>query len=219
MNTVKFNHRRTQTRLLKRREGIRKDRARVLIVCEGSKTEPNYFNALRIELELSRENIEICEAKTDSGQRASDPINIVKYALQKSNNSYDHVYCVFDKDRHTNYADALLLIKKSHIKGISIHAITSVPCFEYWILLHFEHTSRPYRTKGKKSPSEQLVSEIKNNWIKNYSKGHKTIFDDTKKHLDIAITRAKRVQQTQAANDTDNPSTKVHELVEFLRAN
>ena len=71
---------------------------RVLIVCEGTKTEPAYFNQIRNKLELSTANVEVTPADR------SDPMSIVRYAkdLQKisarQGNRYDHIYCVFDRD-------------------------------------------------------------------------------------------------------------------------
>ena len=46
----------------------------VLIVCEGAKTEPSYFTALKKELRLSSTNIHICGKECGSA-----PINVVDY--------------------------------------------------------------------------------------------------------------------------------------------
>jgi hypothetical protein len=183
----------------------------VLIACEGSKTEPNYFKGLREYLKLNPANIVIKPYSL-----GSDPVSIIKFTLKEhKRDDYDHIYCVFDKE-HTNYQCALDKIKSlAEKKEIPIHAIASVPCFEYWLLLHYEDTSRPFHQKGSKSVGDQLKSALKK-YIKNYHEANKDVFEITRPHLKQAITRAKRIDKAHARNDTDNPSTKVYQLVEYL---
>jgi hypothetical protein len=97
----------------------------VLIVCEGEKTEPNYFEELRDALHLSTANIEVV------GECGSAPINVVDAAIAKynKNTDYDLMYCVFDKDRHPSYKQALQKIKETRLKkGGELHAII-IPLF------------------------------------------------------------------------------------------
>lgn len=193
-----------------RNPGHRQPCALVLIVCEGKKTEPNYFKGLRDDLQLT--NIKITNCPT-----GTDPMSIVDYALElySKDYDYDNIYCVFDKE-HNNYQVALDKIHAHYQNGIPIYAITSVPCFEYWLLLHFIDSSRPYKPVGKKSAGDQLVSAVKK-YIPDYHKGHKSIFDITKHNLNIAVTRAKKIEKLQRSNRSDNPSTKVYQLVTYLQ--
>jgi len=46
-----------QANKMKRKLGARKGADRILIVSEGSKTEPKYFNEIRVDLRLSTANI------------------------------------------------------------------------------------------------------------------------------------------------------------------
>ncbi len=195
---------------LQRRTIHREQYAVVLIVCEGSKTEPYYFAGLCKELGLNRANIVIQHCKS-----GSDPVSIVKYAIEEYNKhkDYDQVYCVFDKE-HANYQEALDKIDVLRNK-LPIHAIQSVPCFEYWLLLHFDDTSKPYQQKGNKSAGDQLKSELKK-YIKNYHESDKDVFEKTKMLLSLAINRAKKIDKLQEKNGTDNPSTKIYRLVEYL---
>lgn len=205
-----FKRKKRKASDFRREENKRQPYDRVLIVCEGSKTEPNYFKSLRDDLRLSTVNIEICGCPS-----GHDPISIVDFALANYRNAdYDRVYCVFDKE-YSNYQEALGKIKIEHQRGILIYAIPSVPCFEYWFLLHFIESTKPYSQKGKKSAADQLVSELKHH-LKDYSKGDGLVFAKIKHLLQEAIVRAKRVYKSQQENGTDNPSTKVHELVEYL---
>lgn len=185
----------------------------VLIVCEGKKTEPYYLEELREELQLNSANVKVVG-------RGTDPLSLVNYALNEfdNNKDYDQIYCVFDKDQHTNYQDALYKITSCRTRKtnkIPIHAITSVPCFEYWLLLHFVDTASPY-VKTNKSVGDQVLSQIKEH-IRDYKKGQKNIFSLTKDKLETAISRARKIDDQQRGNKTDNPSTKIYDLVEYLK--
>lgn len=195
---------------LKREKSKREPYDTVLIVCEGEKTEPNYLKGLCDELKLNTANIKLLGLGVD-------PLNIVDYALESNRSqSYDRIYCVFDKDQHSRYEKALLKVESESKNGVSIFSIASVPCFEYWLLLHFEHTSKPYSSVGDRTAAACLKNQIKK-YIPNYSEGHKSIFELTKKKLPLAIKRAKIINQNQRVQ-VDNPSTNFHELVEYLQA-
>jgi len=104
----------------------RKINSKILIICEGKKTEPIYFRGLKDHFRLNGVNIEI----TGEGV---NPRKIVKrakdfhYREKKSGDSYDKVYCVFDKDRHTDYQEALNQIGTIN----DFEALTSVPAELY----------------------------------------------------------------------------------------
>ena len=121
-----------------RRQGQRQPRAVTLIVCEGQ-TERTYFEALRRRLRLTHAEILF---PVPAG---SAPINVVDHAIEKAKESggYDFIYCVFDRDRHESFHRALNKLR-DNAKRHPLHAIVSIPCFEYWILLHFENTDAPF---------------------------------------------------------------------------
>lgn len=205
-----------QAKDLKRRQAKRAPYEKVLIVCEGEKTEPNYFRELRDHNRLNTANVVV------SGDCASAPIRVVEEAkrlyreAQRKGDSYDRVYCVFDKDTHDTYERALDTIRSATPKGV-FYAITSVPCFEFWLLLHFVYTTQPfYGIAGGKSAGEQVVDEL-NNYIPGYAKGDEGYFDALIEGLPRAIQNSRRVREEGQRIGTDNPSTLVHELVEYLQ--
>ena len=146
----------------------------VLIVCEGGKTEPNYFQEIRDDFKLSTANIRIV-----GDQCGSSPRNVVGFALSEHRKTkrYNRIFCVFDKDRHPTYNEALDKIRKVKLsKGASIQAITSVPCFEIWFLLHFKYTSKPFDSSGiKGSICEAVLKELKRH-LPGYEKGAGHLF-------------------------------------------
>lgn len=201
-------------RELARKKESRASYERVLIVCEGSKTEPNYFCELVNFLELNSANIEI------DGDCDSSPASVVKYARQryledkKMGNGFDKVFCVFDKDSHDTYSVALTVIKSMKPKDV-FASINSVPCFEYWLLLHFEFTTKPFEADGNGSSCANLIDALKK-YLPDYAKGDKNIYSDLSGQIEQAIAYSKRALKQAKENATDNPTTNVHELVEYL---
>lgn len=205
-----------QYRDLERQKAKRAPYERILIVCEGGKTEPIYLKGLVKEYGLNTANVEI------TGDCGSAPINVVDYAYllykkdKKSGSPYDIVYCVFDKDTHDSYHQAINKINGLNPKNI-FKAIKSIPCFEYWILQHFASTTRAFVSAGNKSPCDCVLHEV-NKYLPSYQKGaiDSNAFNQLLTNTQTAINNSKQsIQQAKLAN-TDNPSTEVHILVEFL---
>ena len=189
---------------------------RILIVCEGQKTEPYYLAGLRKELRLNPVNIVIADKRT-----GLDPKKLVEYALEefKRDSDFNHVFCVFDRDKHDTYHAALDIIRTKRLNGVAkLHPITSIPCFEVWILLHFIYTTAPFQAAAKDSNCALVVRELrKEGLIPGYDKGAKDVFGLVAERLDDAIANAKKLERHHDGIDKDNPSTKVYELVEHLR--
>jgi hypothetical protein len=70
--------------------------------------------------------------------------------------SFDQVYCVFDRDRHTTFDAAVQRTKDLSAAGKPLLAITSTPCFEVWLLLHFCYSDQPFHPIGRKSVGDQV---------------------------------------------------------------
>lgn len=211
-----FHKRKAKNAKSLQRKGARRAAyKKILIVCEGEKTEPNYFEGVREYYALNTVNVEV------RGDCGSDPISIVSFAKQRyreekdAGDPFDQIYCVFDKDGHATYARAIDALSSSTPKD-TYFTINSVPSFEYWLLLHFVYSTRPYTALPGNSSGNQVLTELKN-YIPDYEKGRHTIFSDLTEQLEQAKNYAKRALQESERNQTDNPSTRVHELVEVLQ--
>ena len=138
---------------LRRRVVNRQPNKRILIVCEGKETERRYFDDF-----VSRLDLKAVEVEVHGGQDGSAPINVVDYAARKAlseglpeDGGYEFVFCVFDRDSHESYERAKSKIhdlSKSKFPGSYFEAITSIPCFELWIILgiHASHFQRQRRS-------------------------------------------------------------------------
>lgn len=184
---------------------------RVLIVCEGKKTEPNYFNELINHYKLNTANVQIDKAEGSSPKNVLESAEKYAKKATKEGNAYDRIYCVFDKDNHNTYQQTVNKIEKKK----DFYACVSVPCFEYWLLLHFEYKTSPYHASGNKSICAQVIKDLKAH-IPNYEKGYRGTFKDLESKLEIAKSNAKKALKAADRNDTDNPTTHIHELVDYL---
>ena len=197
-----------------RRIPTRRSRDRVLIVCEGRKTEPNYLREIVRDLGFTSADVEICGNECDSA-----PMDVVEYALLRfrEDPDVDKVFCVFDKDTHETYAAAVDRIHSQEMpEGKTLEAIKSVPCFEYWVLLHFEFSTKPYAASGRRSPCANLIRDLKQHFPA-YEKGTRGLYQGINDKTDTAITHARAALAHAKQAGTDNPTTEMHLLVECVR--
>lgn len=197
---------------------------RILIVTEGTFTEPTYFNHVKSERCISSLDVDIC------GECGSDPLSVVEHAKNKSNvegsvndGGYDVVYCVFDRDTHAHLEKALSEIQSLNKKGSSlragkISAISSYPCFEYWFLLHFKYSRSPFTGTGAKSASDQLIDSLKKNQpFHGYNKTPSpNELDFLMQNIEKAISNSKSAMIDALETGELNPSSEIHILLEEL---
>jgi hypothetical protein len=185
----------------------------VLIVCEGRKTEPNYVDGLRLAHGLSNVNVRVLQPP---GQ---DPMSLANFAIQQMDRDreYDRGYCVFDRDGHAGFDDAVRTICGStHGRAGKLVPITSVPCFALWVLLHYRYSAAPYVARGGYSACDRVIRDIQT-YYRGYTKGSTTVFADLAPHIDRALDHAACLERHNQSAASWNPSTHMHHLVQYLR--
>jgi hypothetical protein len=174
-----------------------------LIVCEGAKTEPNYFRSFPVS---TRPEITIVGAGCET-------IAVVNKAIElMENQKFDRVWCVFDRDpsNHNNTAPrfrkALQVAEKENIK-----VAYSNECFELWYLLHFHLFSTGVPRSDYKKKLDKLLGC-------NYEKNSDDMYARLEDTQHQAIKHAKTLLASYDPHDpeSDNPVTTVHVLVEEL---
>jgi RloB-like protein len=214
-----FHKRKARTSNAPHRQRIeRVQNKRYLIVCEGTKTEPNYFRELLDDLRVNPQIVRI-----DRNQGTS-PDRVVRHALSLyeqdaiSGDSYDAVYCVFDRDSHATFDAAVQRVIDLNAQGKPLFAITSTPCFEVWFILHFSYTTKPFHASGYKSVGDQVASELKKiPGFSAYGKGQKGIYSQLKDKLSDALSNAAQLRSHCIATSSDNPATCIDKLVLSLQ--
>lgn len=201
---------RSRRNSLARKRPTLQPRGRLLIVCEGKITEPRYFEDLRHE---NRNRLVSVKIEPNCGV----PKSVVGYArtlkrqaeqqarrMSDSYLKYDQVWCVFDIDTHPNVTEAK---QQAHDNGILV--AVSNPCFELWILLHFQDQSAPEH--------HHAIQNALRNYLPDYEK--EVPYDRVRELVEDALRRARDLDQWQEnrENSGGNPSTGVYHLVERIR--
>ena len=207
-------HRQAARELL-RRKAQRQPAERLLIVCEGSKTEPLYLGEIRQQLRLPSANVQVQPAAY-----GTEPLRIVEYAerlftegqraLGIHARSFDRVVVVFDRDEHHTYHAALQRVaalngrlENDERVKVPFEAVVSVPCFELWLLLHFEDVSAPLHR-------DDAVARLRGH-VGGYAKGQGSHWAVTHDHLEAATARANAlVAAGHTAEDGAQPYTNMH---------
>ncbi len=152
-----------KTAELQRQKHERARNKRYLIVCEGTKTEPQYLSELLKDLGIRPHVVRIAPNDGVSPDRVVAHAETLYDEDAVKGDAFDAVYCVFDRDKHTTFDAAVQRTKDLSAAQKPFVAITSNPCFEVWLLLHFGYSDMPFHAAGKKSAGDQVVAELKPN--------------------------------------------------------
>lgn len=195
---------------LRRRRPFRSPNRVELIVCEGSSTEPAYFNELRKKLRLSAVQIDVVGLED-----RSEPIDVVQHAISKKKQGvkkgvpYSEIWCVIDVEIPMPHKSLEQAMDKAKDKKLEV--ILSNPFFEYWFLLHFKKVTTAF-VKG-----EELYGAL--NEVHPTYKKTRIGFDILYPLTYTAIKHSKEVLEEKGCSDdlrNFNPSTHVHRVVEHL---
>jgi hypothetical protein len=202
MRRDKFSQRpKTLTRL----ENTRKLR-RFLIVCEGEKTEPNYFRKFPENPEVF-DRIDIHGTGYNTISLVNEAIRLKDEALKRKE-PYIEVWCVFDKDDFTveQFQNAIILAGKNQIK-----CVYSIEAFELWYMLHFNFCDAALSRDQYREKLSELLG-------KKYQKNDGEMYQALIKRQSIAIQNARRLYMLQHERSLaeQNPITTVFWLVERL---
>lgn len=209
-----------QKKQLEHKLGKRASYDRILIVSEGSKTEPNYFREIRAVHRLQTANVEV-----QPSELGTEPIQVVQYAKslfekgdrykQIQPRAFEQVYAVFDRDDHRTYFEALKLaesidgkLRNDNKQQVKFKAIASVPSFELWLLLHYEDIQAPIHR-------DEVMRRLKQH-IPSYEKGAGGAFAITRDRLVTARQRAQALAAKFSAYNDPEPYTAISDLVTLL---
>jgi len=200
----------------RRKVESREKRVYFLIICEGEKTEPNYFSSFEKILPPYTLDIETLG-------KGYDPLGVVDVAIQLkegAKKNFDSVWAVFDKDDFS-FSRFHAAISKAKANGIK--CAWSNEAFELWYMLHFQYIETALsRTKYQKYIEDQvnlkLPARSKNKF--SYKKNDPAMFALLKKYGNQAqaIAWAKKLESLYPSKlyAKHNPCTTVYQLVEEL---
>ena len=209
------NHpRERQARALERKRPQRPSFDRILIVTEGAKTEPLYFEEIRKQRRISSAHIEVLHSSL-----GTEPRQVVESAHRRFSETkqFDCVFAVFDRDDHRTYAEALekacaldKKLRNDERQLVRFFAVPTVPCFELWLLLHYQDQFASLH----RSDALRLLRK----YIPGYVKGATGIYVLTELMTQSANTRAEHLRKNFTPHKGLDPYTDVDVLVARLRA-
>jgi hypothetical protein len=168
----------------------------ILIVCEGQ-TEEAYFRAVKSHYGKSAAlNVRISRDR-------SDPVRAVERGIRANKDGdFDHVFCVVDGDQPDRTAQA----RKRIAKRNDFDLILSIPCFEVWLLLHFERSDAPF------AQCADVCVSLKGP-LPEYVKGLGYDFASITPRIDDAIENAHWL----AERKLNNPATDVYRVLNSIK--
>jgi hypothetical protein len=180
---------------------VREPKQRFLIVCEGEKTEPNYFQGLRQDHRLN--------ATVTVMGKGLDPSQLVETAeTERRLGDYDQVWCVFDRDTWPaqNFNNAL-----AQARRLGIGVAYSNEAFELWYLLHYYYFDTGI-------PRQEYIERLEERLGHPYAKNSRDTYRELHSRQEDALRNARTLLAQYEPPDpaNDNPSTTVHLLVEEL---
>lgn len=184
-----------------------RERRRVLIFSEDSKSSTYYLKAFPIDFQ--RFEVKVVGTGMNTDSLVQEVIDQVQKAA-KNGVRYSEVWCVFDRDSFPiqNYSRAFELAS-----GAGIKIAWTNEAFELWYLLHFDYLdSGISRADYKRKLSEKGLQ---------YDKTDKEIYQKVKHLQEKAIKNGQKLERHWNESgkkfpERENPSTSVHKLVEFL---
>ncbi len=203
-----FKKQKKKNEITKRKEKQRVERVRVLIACEGEKTEPYYFLNLIKDNKLSGSVVIVPHKHTNPSGVLKDLTNHLK-----TDREFDYKWIVIDRDEngHTlvDFNNAIQNAKKQKVS-----VAYSNPSFEFWYLIHFNYFTNALHR-------DDVIKRLRKNYISDYEKKADNIYQLLLPKQKTAIKNAKKLlkyhEETSGINPAkNNPSTTVFELVELL---
>jgi hypothetical protein len=202
---------------LRRRSPHRPEKTRVLIVCEGRETEPNYFRGLREE-EAVRQKFSV-EVKKGKGGSC---LVIVEQAIAEQKKAaargedFDEVWCVCDVEQAGRREQVIRAQALANQHGIRL--ALSNPSFECWVLAHFVRTKKTFAACGK------VVDELNKHWRRAfdraYEKTDEQLYARLADRTKTGIGNARKVREQDWASSEAtvdcNSATDIYVLVERL---
>lgn len=213
-----------------RRQGHRPRRRNILIVCEGEKTEPCYFDAFRRRLVGGEgDRVYVVGAGVNTLDLVDKAREIVEERRRSDKPPFYHVWIVFGKGKDgfpdEHFDGSILAVQREDARfkaGVSPHWHTawSNEAFELWHLLHFQETlGGPVgRDVLCRKLSDRFKSEL--GVGDGYRKNDPRVFALLESRMQDAIRRGERAFLTCSGKQPHecNPATRVHELVKQLLA-
>lgn len=220
----------------KRAKQIKEQIKSVLIACEDKVSSPNYFKMI---IQKLKEDKTITQDSLVIAQHEHvNPRGVLQDLLNhkkddKTYKDFEHRWIVIDRDIARvdggGHPKDDFLTALSEAKRKKVEVAYSNDCFEIWYLLHFGYRDTAI---SRDDIIKEVIKKLKDRNCVTFSKLNKEniktkemtelIFNELLELQNKAIKYAKKLLENYADShnpESDNPSTRVFELVEILNKN
>lgn len=200
---------------------------RLLIYCEGEKTEPYY---IREYIALKHPTVRTLTSSVRvEDTKKNTPVALVKEAIKAKRDegapATDEYWVVYDRESVNKYSDALHQQAFDLARSNTLYVVLSNVCFEYWILLHFTDSAISANCCDDVIKDSRFTSALSGAGILSYNKTNVDLAKKIVSQVATARERAKKInEQTKksaSAADIDkpyrlNPYTNMYELLDAI---
>lgn len=191
-----------------------------LIVSEGEKTEPLYFDGLAKYInEKFGKSINVEKPLITTQGEGKNTVSLVQATeriVSRAPIRYSQVWIVFDKDDFPDFDKAIELANKNDFK-----VAWSNQSFEYWIFLHFNFSDSALHREDWATKLSGLFKD----WgisASGYAKNDPDVFKiaTTQGSLKAAVAHATRIEKSWDQSTPPSkcdPGTTVHHLILELK--
>jgi RloB-like protein len=207
------NGREAAGRSLKRKVAVRKPRKTLLVICEGTRTEPDYLRALKQQPTVR--DVAAVDLRVETGKGKTDARSLISIAVAARNaaineeGEIDEFWCVFDVEWPATQPGLGEAVEQA-IQN-DIHVAISNPCFELWLILHFQD----HNSWLSNSDACRMRTRLDGSRGKGLSAGFYM------PQIADAARRAKALDKRHRANHArfprDNPSSGMHFLLTSIQ--
>lgn len=187
-----------------------------LIVTEGTKTEPEYFNAIK-EIINRQYSERIYLEIYGIGENTISLFESAKQIAENNPNGCKHVWLVYDKDDFPSesFNATEHLCKKHSTQERGYHAIWSNQCIELWFLLHFNYLQSDISRQDYYPKLNKYLRDIRKG---DYKKNRNDMFEILYPNVQNAIKNAKKLYgRCEGKTPAESaPCTMVFKLIEAL---
>lgn len=189
----------------------REPRRLVVVVSEGEKTEKHYLDQLAGEFG-ALVKIRVVTPNLSPLGMAREAVRLRKGAISQGALRRDDSYwLLMDVDDYGGEIDEAVRLASSN----SIHSVVSNPCFEVWLLCHFEFSSAAIDKR------DRLLRKLGSKHLPGYGEANKSLKNFAlMAKLETAERNAMKLERFHEKNPGTgrNPSTNMWMLVASLRA-
>jgi len=193
----------------KKKSQLKNPHKKIIIAMEGNKTEPDYFNKLKIEYKKSKLIIPLDRLNTNS-----DPKHVINqlndYKKDNDIDVLDELWLIIDTENPDNRSQELLSEIADECETKNYRLGMSNPCFEIWLILHYEDSDSISKTAK--------CGELKTKWkeIKHNKRQNKENILD---FLTIAVNNAEKLDIDKTTRYPNTIGTRVYKLIKSILDN